>query len=133
MVGHNLFACDANLLYAQCSRCSLDFEQLVAEAKVTAWVDTLSLARVQPELTGLQSKALGDVYAHVMSKPMPDAHDAAADAKATMEILQTAGFVTQLLDSKQKIGRRTDGTRMTICTDGLFGLLACGYVIVFFS
>ncbi len=77
---------------------------------MTAWIDTLSLSKVQPELTGLKSKALGDVYAHVMSKPMADAHDAVADAQATMDILQTPGFVRQLQDAKQKIGRRTGGS-----------------------
>jgi len=58
IAGHNLYACDALVLYARCQKHDIAFETLVQDANITCWIDTLSLANTQPELASAQSKRL---------------------------------------------------------------------------
>ena len=53
MIGHNVFACDVNVLYASCKKHGLDFSELTLKAKISGWVDTYQLAPIMiPQTRG---------------------------------------------------------------------------------
>ena len=86
LVGHDVYKSEAAVLDAQCARNNIDFAALLAAAGVTVWVDTLQLARLQPQLADLDSKSLGSIYLRLFSAELESAHDAKSDADATQVI-----------------------------------------------
>jgi hypothetical protein len=108
IAGHNLYACDALVLYARCQNHDIAFETLVQDANITCWIDTLALANSQPELASAQSKRLEELVQFALKRTM-DAHDAHSDAVATLDLLRGApGFLKQLSSNTVRIGRTSD-------------------------
>jgi hypothetical protein len=107
LVGHNMFACDTLVLYTQCAKYGVDMESALADGKVTGIVDTLSIARKTASLAHLAAKDLASVYKFVCGKDLTGAHDALADAKATLEVMNSAIFRTIMRDPVSMLGRST--------------------------
>ena len=105
MIGHNVFACDVNVLYASCKKHGLDFSELTLEAKISGWVDTYQLAPIMIEFAEMPQRRLGDLFQKCTGNVLNGAHDAGEDAKALLTIWRHKYFQERLKNKTLPLGR----------------------------
>lgn len=105
LVGHNIKSFDNIMLYTNCVRNKVDFDEFFKSIYCIGFIDTLSVVRdiykvhshlAPPKVNNRVTFALGNLYMHFTGKSLVGAHDALIDCQATIAFMNAEDISSNL-------------------------------------